>query len=129
MSEIDKTIPNKVIIDPQPTDYVHGDGNIDPEISLRALTSDWTPYVPNPENQSGNGFETDDCTAFSYTNVVETQYNYFLKAGKLPAATIQFLSQNGYLDGNGMLNCSDRALGSMAGTTSQGNSLNKVAET
>jgi hypothetical protein len=128
---IDPSIPNKVIIDPRPTDYVSGDGNIDAAVANRILvpSGDWTPYVVDGERQSGNGFDSDDCTAFSYTNAVECQFKYYRLNGKIPQSTINFLSQNGYLDANGDLNCSDRALGSMAGTTDQGNSLNKVADT
>lgn len=121
---IDQKIPNGVIYDPKPTDYMTGDGNIASEVRTNG---DWTPYVPKGERQSGNGFDSNDCTGFAYTNVIETQFK-FLK-DKIPVATLVWLSQNGYLDENGDLNCSDRALGSMAGTTSAGNSLNKVADT
>lgn len=121
-----EAIPNKVLIQPKVGDYKEGDGNLMVR-SNRSLATDWTPYVPKGERQSGNGFETDDCTAFAYTNVVEVQFKYF--KNKLPITVLKFLSDNGYLDENGDLNCSDRALGSMAGTTSEGNSLNKVAET
>lgn len=128
---IDSSIPNKVIIDPKPSDYVSGDGQLPDELIGRTLvpSGDWTPYVVAGDKQSGNGFESDDCTGFSYCNVVEIQFNYFKGTGQIPQATMDFLNQNGYINKDGNLDVSPRALGSMAGTTSQGNSLNKVADT
>lgn len=122
---IDPTIPNKVIIAPLDTDFVSG------VLPKRVLVSDgvWTKYVPLGERQSGNGFESDDCTAFSLTNVLETQFSFFIKNLWIAKDAMKFLSDNGYLDSTGIPNFSDRALGSMAGTTSAGNSLNKVAQT
>lgn len=125
----DPTIPNGVIFAPLPTDYVRGDGKLNHITALRNFTSDWTPYVPKGERQSGNGFDSNDCTGFGYTNVVETQFKYFKINGKISVEALKFLNDNGYLDENGEANFSDRALGSMAGTTSAGNALNVVAET
>lgn len=126
----DITIPNGVIFDPKPTDYVTGDGNLG-SIADRILlqNGDWTPYIPKGERQSGNGFDSNDCTGFGYTNVIECQFKYFKSKGLISDEALAWLSENEYLDENGDLNASDRALGSMAGTTSSGNSLNKVAET
>lgn len=130
MNDIDPTIPNGVIIDPKPTDYVSGDGNLG-AIASRVLVpdGDWTSYTPKGERQSGNGFDSDDCTAFGYTNVLETQWTPVKQVIGISSAAMQFLEKNGYLDSDGTPNFSDRALGSMAGTTSAGNSLNKVADT
>lgn len=125
---MDKTIPNGVIIEPKLTDYVSGDGNLG-ALADRNLTLDWTPYTPKGERQSGNGFESNDCTGFGYTNVIEVQFKYFKSKGLISVEALKWLTDNEYLDENGDLNASDRALGSMAGTNSGGNSLNKVADT
>ncbi len=130
MEKLDKTIPDGVIFAPQEGDYISGDGNLGSLPSRNWVpNNNWTPYVVAGERQSGHGFDTNDCTGFSYTNSVEMQFKYMRLNGLIPAKVIDWLNKNGYLDGNGDLNTSDRALGSMAGTTSKGNSLNKVAET
>lgn len=129
-NDIDKTIPNGVIFDPKPTDFVSGDGNLGTLPARNWVpNNDWTPFVPKGERQSGNGFDTNDCTGFGLTNSVECQFKYMRLNGQISVDNLTWLSQNGYLDENGDCNFSDRALGSLAGTTQNGNSLNTVAQT
>lgn len=127
---LDPSIPNGVIFDPKPTDFVSGDGNLG---SLPARNwvpnNNWLSYTPKGERQSGNGFDTNDCTGFALTNSCECQFKYMRLNNLVSVDNLAWLSQNGYLDENGDCNFSDRALGAMAGTSSKGNSLNTVAQT
>ena len=113
---------------PRPSDYIAGVNS--PLVGTILIPSgDWSPYVPLGERQSVP-FETFNCTAFSLTNVIETLLKFFISQGKVPQSHIDFLNNEGYRDPvTGDINCSERALGSMAGTTSAGNRLTTVIDT
>ena len=128
-NEFDITKNSGIIIaPPKPTDFILGVssplvvGDVEP-------TGDWRPYTPTPEKQWSQQFDTMNCTAFSYTNIIETLINRLIKKGLVSVEFMQFLQTNGYLDANGLLDTSERALGSMAGTDENGNHLATVAET
>lgn len=109
-----------------PNDYVSGSSPLVPVVLMPS--GDWTPFISTGEPQS-KPFETYNCTAFSYTNLVETTINFYIATGTIKPAFLAFLQQYGYLDPDGKVNFSERALGSMSGTTSNGNRLGTVAET
>jgi hypothetical protein len=114
---------------PQGKDYIQG---VNSPLKPQPInpSGDWAGFVPNGERQSdAKGFDTNDCTGFGYTNAVETRINFLIRNKLLSVSAMKFLTDNGYLDPNGEPNFSDRALGSMAGTTQAGNSMGKVAET
>lgn len=119
-----------IVQEPQPGDYIKGQNS--PIIAPAILASgNWQPYIPTFEDQfdAKNRYDTMNCTGFSFTNVVEMWLNFYIAIGKLPVGHMQFLQDNGYIDQYGKVNLSERALGTMAGTSSSGNSLQKVVQT
>lgn len=128
--ELDPMIPNGVIIAPKPEDYMAGDGNLG-GITQRVLVedNDWTRYKVKGKRQSGNGYDTNNCTGFGYCNDLAMQYKAMMALNLIPVTIQTWLQVNGYIDENGELALSMRALGTMAGTSHNGNSLNKVADT
>lgn len=112
---------------PSPSDWVLGASPLTTQPVVEKA-SDWLLYLPSFERQSSARLETYNCTAFSYTNVVETQLNRLIKLNLISSQLLQFLTDNNYIV-NGQVNFSDRALGSMAGTFPPGNYLQKVADT
>lgn len=112
---------------PRPTDYVAG---VNSPLTGPVLlpSGNWTPYVSAGERQN-TPFETFNCTAFSLTNVVEAIMNMLIATNQMPQRQKDFLKVSGYLDVDGKVNFSDRALGSWAGTTSAGNRLTTVVDT
>jgi len=70
-------------------------------------SGDWRPYVPTGEKQYYDTFDTLNCTSYSNNNAAEIQLKYY----------------TGY-----EFNFSDRALGELAGNTTQGNYLYKPAD-
>jgi len=95
-------IPDEI----QPQDYLFGGENIPDEILQP--DGDWTPFLPKDEFQFKGNFDTQNCTVFAALNAIE------------------ILMKRKYA---GEYNYSERFLGIMAGTTPQGNSPHKVAET
>lgn len=117
-----------IVSTPLEKDFMYGT-----ESSLAGVdvlpSGDWTPYLPQGEEQFGVGFDSMSCTSFSYTNAVETYLNYLILGKKLTTGTMKWLSDEGYIGPDGKVNFSDRFLAIMSGTTQKGNQLNKVAET
>lgn len=88
-------------------DYVFG--AVTPVIATDLVDNgDWTPFLPTYEKQYAGGYDTMSCVAFSCLNVIETLIKRI----------------TGYDQ-----NLSDRFLAKASGTTQQGNSLWKVADT
>lgn len=127
---IPQTNTGLIVQEPQPNDYIKGQ-NSPLAVQIVNPSGDWSPYVPTPEDQfsAKDKFDTMNCTGFSLTNVIEMWLNFYIATGKMPIGHMQFLQSNGYLDQYGKVNLSERALGTMAGTGSNGNSLQKVVQT
>lgn len=125
-----------IVVEPTETDFIAGKFT---GITYQVLneSGDWRPCLPTDEPQykikTGNGtwvgLETMACVSFSANNVIEMIVNHYTEKNLLPEETLDFLNDNGYFDENGKLNLSDRFLAKMSGTTYQGNSLTKVADT
>ncbi len=119
-----------IIQEPQPDDYIKGQNS---PLAVQAVnpSGDWLSYVPTNEDQYSdkNKFDTMNCTAFSLTNIIEMWLQFYIQSGYMPVGHMQFLQDNDYLDANGKINLSERALGTMAGTGSNGNTLQKVVQT
>ena len=117
-----------IVSTPLEKDFMYGT-----ESSLAGVdvlpTGDWTPYLPEGEEQFGVGFDSMSCTSFSYTTAIETYLNFIIKEKKITVGNLKWLSDNGYIGPDGKVNFSDRFLAIMSGTTINGNQLNKVAET
>ncbi len=134
MSDLNpKTFTGLLPIGPKPGDYVHGH----PDNPLGGLglrednpTAKWTGSKPAPQVQINNvnHFQCNNCTGFGYCRNVATYLNYKLQNGQLPASFLKWMTDNKYIQ-NGLFAFDPRVLGILAGTTSAGNSLQKVADT
>lgn len=69
---------------------------------------DWSGFLPNDEIQNVNGLETMNCTSYGTLNAIETLLNFSFKDFR---------------------DFSERYIGILAGTSQEGNSPHKVAET
>ena len=92
--------------DLKPDDYVLGASPLFKKVLQP--DSDWTPYLPSGERQSGRNIETFSCVSQSFNNVLET------------------LFKRKY---NININFSDRFLAKASGTTQSGNLQSRVADT
>lgn len=131
-------VPNTGVIEtsPKPADYLAGDIQ---EV-VRVLSGDWTPYESPGKWQKlmgvtapNNGFNTNgvdflNCVACSYNDHIATFVNWLHASGNLPETHFNWLKDNNYLTGSGLLNFSNRYTAKMSGTTKDGNSLPAVAE-
>lgn len=112
-----------IIVPPTKTDFIAGvRGGIVPEI--RNPSGNWENYLPDPEWQNSIYFDTRACVSFSATNCIEAQVNFMLEKGEITREEIA-----DWLDSDGNFNLSDRFLAKMSGTTFNGNTLQKVADT
>lgn len=93
-----------VIIEKKDKDFVAG------SLPYQVLnpSGDWTAYLPTGETQRSHYVDSQACVTFSCLNVLETQYKF------LTGREINF---------------SDRFIAKLSGTTSQGNSVQKVLDT
>ncbi len=114
-----------VIIEHRDTDFQFGgvSGIIQ---ESRNSTADWTRFLPDDERQSGQKTDSMACVTFSAMNSLETQLKWMLDNNLLPAVTLRFLRDNNYLTDTGRPNLSDRFIAKMSGTTTQGNSIQRV---
>jgi hypothetical protein len=94
--------------------------------TVRNPSGHWQEFSSGNEQQYDQYMDTDNCTGFSFTRVTEAFINRLISLQLLSASTLLFLSQNGYLNGQGKVEFSERALGAMAGTTQNGNSFPNV---
>lgn len=92
-------------------------------------TGEWSIDLPTKEKQYNLKGDFLNCTSESYTNAVEIQLNYRIRNNLIKADFLNFLKTTGYIDENGKVNFSGRALAQMSGTTNKGNTLPAVAET
>lgn len=109
---------------PLATDYIAGaeTGIIYKEVNP---LGDWTVQLPMDERQLGKFIDTMACVSFSALNSLEAQLNFGIYANPLSKES-KWLVSNKYVDGNGLVNISDRFTAKMSGTTKQGNYLGAV---
>jgi len=91
-------------------------------------SGDWTPYLPAGEEQARAGVETMACVSFSACNNVEAIFNWMIDNDKISVQNLIWLKNNGYIDGNGKFESSDRFVAKFSGTGKNGNSLKNVGE-
>ena len=109
------------------TDYVFG-FNSPLKGTIINESGDWKEYKPSDEKQYADAkFDTMSCVAFSFLNVIETQINYFIKHEKLTQFQLKIISDAGFLV-SGKFNCSDRFNAILSGTTTRGNTFQKVGD-
>jgi hypothetical protein len=116
-------------IGPQPGDYILG-ADVSLAESVRVKDGDWSKYNPTGEKQYVRAkFDTMSCTTFSILNSIEMQMVYLIKEKKLTKQQSDFLIKNKYFDDKGVVNFSEAFIAILSGTTKQGNSFQKVADT
>lgn len=108
---------------PTPDDLISAAANL----PITNPSGKWMQYRSGNEDQRDAYLETDNCTGFSYTNAVEDLMNKDIAEGKYGVGAMQFLHDNDYFNEQGLVEFSERALGAMAGTTSQGNDFGHVS--
>ena len=92
-------------------------------------SGDWTKYLVSREAQSSLYFDTWNCVAESATNEIEIIFEFLLQNNLLDEDDLNFLNGEGYIDENGHVNFSARALGALAGTkVLVGNSVGRVSD-
>lgn len=108
-----------------PADWLAGLGALDYIVNIS--TGDWRKFRSANQLQFGNGGDKLHCVSRAKCNVIEAILNFKLQNGTLPQVTVDFLTKNNYLvDGKVELNV--RFLAQKSGTTKQGNSISKVAD-
>jgi hypothetical protein len=103
---------------PKPTDYVAGKET--PIKSIKNPSGDWSGLLPKTENQFNASFDTMSCTTFSACNSIEMLLKLAPQDVKNKLFELGFDSD---------FNISDRFVAIMSGTTKQGNTFGKVADT
>lgn len=118
-----------LILEPIPaTDFMAG---VNSPLGFAEILPDgvWTPYLSTREIQRGSRIEPMSCVSHAQNNSAESQIIRLMRLGLMPSWLRQKMLDAGYFDENGLPNLSDRFLAWASGTTKQGNSMNKVAET
>ncbi len=98
-------------------------------------SGDWQAYLPTPERQGittvdgATIFDTYGCVSFSACNALETQMNYMIAHNLVPAGSLQWLKDNGYIDANNKVNFSDRFVAKLANTSPKGNDIFTIWDT
>ena len=101
------------------TDYVRGVSSPIAYV-VRNDTGNWQDYFPLYESQKYI-WDSNCCWAFSGAHAIETQLNFLLKTGRLPQATIDWFTTNGYIV-NGSFEISWRFIVAISGVDGDGNS-------
>jgi len=120
---------------PKPEDYQHQILGAKVEKVVLAKDGNWEKFMPKGELQkrSANG-ETMACVSFSAMNCLEAIINrhlLFIEKGKATEEEkeiVRIFDEAGLIT-NGQADFSDRYIAKLSGTTRNGNSQNKVAET
>lgn len=110
---------------PTPSDFIAG-GETGITEDIRRENSKWTIFISAHEAQTSLYFDSMACVTFSALNSIEAQINWLITSGLLSNATIDRLSQLGFLDANRRFEASDRFTAKMSGTTRAGNNLTTV---
>ena len=103
-------------------DYIAGD--VIDEISVDS----WLDYITIGEKQNWVYGDSVACVSFATLNTIECKLNYYLKHNLIPKHTLNWLTENCYLE-EGEFNFSDKYIAKLSNTTSSGNSANNVLNT
>ena len=86
-------------------------------------------YLPSDERQKRYNLETFACASFAPCNVLEIIFNCLIANNRLMDEDVEWLRDNGYFDEKGKINFSDRFIAKLSGTTRQGNTFKRPADT
>ena len=127
MYNTDQEIKYGGVIPPEiGSDWIRG---VNSQIAYEARCDEWARWLSSPENQYTNRGDFMNCVSQSFVDNMEIQLNW-LVMNKFSKKQIDELEALGYINSiTRKKEISPRALGKMSGTTRQGNSQNKVAET
>jgi hypothetical protein len=81
------------------------------------------PFLPDFDLQKIKNLETDACVPFSAVQSIETQINWFIKTGTLPAFHLQQLTTLGFIEANGLFHASERFIAKLDGTNANGTAM------
>lgn len=115
-----ENIPQGAWVNPKPTDWVLGS---ETAIVYEARVANWKAYLPTVERQKNYLFDSNMCVTYSGLNSLETQLMWMLERELLPAAQVEFLRSEGYLDSFGRPNFNEAFCAKLNGTTIEGNHL------
>lgn len=82
---------------------------------------DSSPYFGTYEGQKYGPFDTSCCWDFSAAELAETRLEMYQKKGLIPQTTIDWLMQNGFIDGDGDFYLSRRWVAIISGVQDAGN--------
>ena len=103
-------------------DYIAGD--VIDDISVDS----WLDYITLGERQYWVYGDSSACVSFATLNTIECKLNYYLKHNLIPKHTLNWLTENCYLE-EGEFNFSDKYIAKLSNTTSSGNTANNVLNT
>ena len=115
--------------------YVIGDPRREYERVVIAEDGDLRKYRPPEERQSnprptlGQLYDSMSCVSQSNGSAIETDVKALLIEDKLPLGHEKFLRTRGFLNDKNEMNVDEQMLAKESGTTPQGNSMDRVAET
>lgn len=125
---IDEFVNHGALIGRKGTDYIGGTLPYEVVVS----DGDHTQWVPTNESQTGvpaTGTDRFNCVTQAHHNTIENQMNRDIQMGRMPATHVAWLAQKGYMDGNNLVNFSERFSSLRNGTIpGVGNYLFTVAE-
>ena len=84
-------------------------------------TGDSSPYFGSYESQRYGNWDTSCCWDFSATEVLETRLHILRDLNLIPADTMKWLQDNGYIDSDGDFYLSRRWVAILSGVKSAGN--------
>jgi len=108
------------------TDYVLGSSPVEKQI---LTDGDWRKWSPEHEHQFNftSMYDSLMCVSFSATDAIEYLFTWALHNGRISADNVKWLKDNGYFK-NGLINFSERFVGTLGDTTTQGAYQYKVAD-
>lgn len=114
-----------LITSPKPTDYKFAGTS---KIDIARVVGDWSPFLPEPENQASSTTDFLVCVTMSAQHAIETQLNYLYKNNLFSDEALNFFTQYKYIK-NGKFNLSARFNAKLNSTDKlKGNFLNAVGE-
>lgn len=125
--ELSKQLNKGLILGKRETDYILGSSPVVKEVLNPSLN--WKQWSPEHEQQFNYTYLYDTlmCVSFSATDVIEYLFTWALHNNRITASNVKWLQNNGYFK-NGLINFSERFVGTLGDTTSQGAYQYKVGD-
>jgi len=114
-------------LDKRPTDYILGSSPIVKSILIE--DGDWKKWSPEHELQFNfiKLYDSLMCVTYSATDCIEYQFIFALNNGLISQENAKWLKDNGYFK-NGLINFSERFIGALGETSSQGAYQYKIGD-